>query len=118
MRGIFLLLVLFLVFTDSAEAECWVPRWRFLWDVQTDAQMISDGSACRMVATRVFRTSEVHSIAVASPPKHGSASASGLTVNYRPSSGFKGEDSFVFALSGRRNGIATHTTVRVAVTVK
>ena len=118
MQGIFLLAVLFLGSTASADAACWVPRWRSVWGIETSAQMISDGGPCRTIVSMVFNTSEVHSVTIASPPHHGSASTSGRAVNYRPGAGFKGEDSFVFAIIGRKSGGPTRGTVRVAVTVK
>jgi hypothetical protein len=39
-------------------------------------------------------------------------------VFYIPRAGFKGGDSFVFAISGRRNGNPTRATVKVSVTVQ
>jgi hypothetical protein len=64
-------------------------------------------------------TSEVSSISIASAPRHGAASAaSSGAITYRPKAGFKGEDQFVFALTGRKNGSPQRATIRVYVTVK
>jgi hypothetical protein len=38
-------------------------------------------------------------------------------VIYNPRSGFKGDDSFVFAINGKRNGSPVRATVKVSVTV-
>ena len=118
MRLIFILAVLLCGFVGSAEATCSVPQWRFVWDVETNAYMTTDGSPCWILLGRVFKTGEVHSVTIASAPRNGTASASGLSVHYRPKSGFKGEDSFVFAISGRRSGSPVHASVRVSVTAQ
>jgi len=85
----------------QAEAACTVPRWRFVWDIETDAYMQSDGGRCWTRLTRTSGKTEVHSISIASPPRHGAASVSGLNVFYTPGNGFKGDDAFVFAIQGR-----------------
>ncbi|HEY4142025.1 MAG TPA: Ig-like domain-containing protein [Pseudolabrys sp.] len=118
MRSILILTVLLCGFADLAEANCTVPRWRFIWDVETNGYMTTDGAPCRMRLVRVGRTGEIHSVKIASPPRNGAASASGHLVNYKPKAGFKGEDSFVFAIDGRRNGSPVHATVRVSVTAQ
>jgi hypothetical protein len=118
MRAIFILALLLCGFGGGAQAACWVPNWRFVWDVETNAYITTDGGRCSVVMRRTFRTSEVHSILIASPPRNGAASVSGNSVFYNPRSGFKGEDVFVFAINGRRNGSPVHATVKVSVTVR
>ncbi|HEX5212038.1 MAG TPA: hypothetical protein VFW22_09930 [Pseudolabrys sp.] len=39
-------------------------------------------------------------------------------IVYRPRPGFKGEDEFVFALTGNKDGRPQHATIRVYVTVR
>jgi len=118
MRALFVLAVLLCGLGGRAEAACAVPQWRFVWDVETYAYITTDGSRCSLVFRRTFRTSEVHSITIASAPRSGAASVSGNSVFYSPRSGFKGEDAFVFAIAGRRNGIPVRATVKVNVTVR
>jgi len=118
MRAILIIGLFLCAFGGPAEAACTITPWRFIWDTQTDASMSSDGGPCRSSIIQVFRTGEVHSVKIAAGPRHGAASASGRTVNYRPRAGFKGEDSFVFAINGRRNGNPVQARVRVNVTVR
>ena len=120
MRRVFASALALLLFglTGSAEAACHVVRWRSVWGVETTAYMETDGAVCRTSVSRVWNTSEVHSVNIASPPRSGSASAAGRSVTYRPRPGFKGEDSFVFAIVGRKAGSPQRGTVRVNVTVR
>ena len=118
MRALLVLAVLLCGLGGRADAACAVPEWRFIWDVETNAYMTTDGSRCSLVLRRAFRTSEVHSVAIASAPRNGSATSSGHSVFYIPRAGFKGGDSFVFAISGRRNGNPTRATVKVSVMVQ
>jgi hypothetical protein len=118
MRALFVLAVLLCSLGGRAEAACSVANWRFVWDVETNAYMTTDGGRCSLVMRRTFRTSEVHSIVIASAPRSGVASASGNSVFYNPRSGFRGEDSFVFAIGGRRNGSPVRATVKVLATVR
>lgn len=110
--------VLLCAFVGQAEAACSVPSWRFVWGIETNAYITTTGGSCSLVLRRAFKTSEVHSLAIASGPHNGAASVSANAVTYRPRAGFKGEDSFVFAVSGRRNGGPERATVRVSVTVQ
>ena len=118
MRVLFVLAVLLYSLGGRAEAACDVPQWRFIWDVESNAYMATDGGRCSLAFRRAFRTSEVHSITIATAPRNGSVSASGNAVLYNPRSGFKGDDSFVFAINGKRNGNPVRATVRVSVTVR
>jgi hypothetical protein len=118
MRTLFAVAVLLGALVGQAQAGCWVPDWRFVWDVETSAYMITDGGRCRTAFRRAFRTSEVHSMSLASAPRNGVASVSGHSVIYNPHPGFKGEDSFVFAINGRRNGNPVRATVKVNVSVR
>ena len=118
MRALFVLAALLSGLGARAEAACSVANWRFIWDVETSAYMTTDGGRCSLVIRRTFRTSEVHSIAIATAPRSGVASVSGNSVFYSPRSSFKGEDTFVFAINGRRNGSPVRATVKVNVTVR
>ena len=54
------------------------------------------------------------SLAVASGPSHGSASISGTTATYTPTSGYSGSDSFTYTVSGP-GGTSSPATVSVTV---
>ena len=118
MRRALALGFLLLGFAGSAEAGCYTATWRFKWGTEMNAYMETDGAMCRTSVSRVWNTSEVHSVNIASPPRNGNASAAGRGVSYRPRPGFKGEDSFVFAIVGRKAGSAERGTIRVYVTVR
>src|SRR3546814_1326949 len=51
--------------------------------------------------TTLFRSSggTSDSVAVATPPTHGTALASGTTITYQPSAGYTGADSFTYTAS-------------------
>jgi len=118
MRTFFVFAVLLCGIGGRAEAACSVADWRFVWDVETNAYMTTDGGRCSLVLRRTFRTSEVHAITISSTPRNGNASVSGHSVIYNARSGFKGDDTFVFAVSGRRNGNPVRATVKVSVSVR
>jgi hypothetical protein len=118
MRCIFTFTFLLLWFTSLADAACHVGRWRMVWGTEGSAYMETDGAACRTSVSRVWNTSEVHSVNIVSTARNGSTSVAGRRVTYRPRAGFKGDDSFVFGIVGRKAGIATRATVRVSVTVR
>jgi hypothetical protein len=118
MRALYVLVALLSCFAARAEAACSVANWRFVWGVETSAYMTTEGGRCSLVFRRTFRTSEVHSITIATAPRNGVATVSGNSVFYSPRSSFKGEDTFVFAIDGRRNGNPEHASVKVNVTVR
>src|SRR3546814_3913275 len=54
------------------------------------------------------------SVAVAGPPTHGSAVASGTTITYQPDAGHAGADSFTYTASGP-GGVSAPATVSITV---
>jgi uncharacterized protein YhjY with autotransporter beta-barrel domain len=54
------------------------------------------------------------SVAVASGPSHGSASASGTSISYTPVAGYSGTDSFTYTAS---NGSGTSSPATISITV-
>ncbi|QRY70412.1 putative Ig domain-containing protein (plasmid) [Ensifer sp. PDNC004] len=54
------------------------------------------------------------SVAVASAPSHGTANASGTTINYTPTAGYSGPDSFTYTAT---NAAGTSTAATVSITV-
>ncbi len=118
MRVLGVLAVVLSCFAGRAEAACSAANWRFVWGVETSAYMTTEGGRCSLVFRRTYRTSEVHSIRIATAPRNGVATVSGNSIFYSPRSGFKGEDTFVFAIDGRRNGNPEHASVKVYATVR
>ena len=118
MRVLCVLAVLLCGLGGPAEAACSVANWRFVWGVETSAYLTTEGGRCSLVFRRTFRTSEVHSITIATAPRNGAATVSGNSIFYSPRSGFKGEDTFVFAINGRRNGNPERASVKVYATVR
>src|SRR3546814_20130022 len=66
--------------------------------------------------TTLFRSSggTSDSVAVATPPTHGTALASGTTITYQPSAGYTGADSFTYTAS---NTAGTSAPATVSITV-
>ena len=56
----------------------------------------------------------VNSIAIASAPLHGTASVSGLTILYSPTSGYVGNDSFTYTAT---NSYGTSSAATISVTI-
>lgn len=102
---------------ESAQAECF-GRWQSKWGMEMPGYIVTDGGGCRWRDLRMGATSEVHSISLLTRPQHGTASASISAITYRPRAGFKGEDQFVFALVGKKDGSPQRATIRMHVTVR
>jgi len=103
----------------SAKADCPSVRWNFIFGQETTTSRETDGAPCTFRMTDVGGDRAVYGVEIPVPPKHGSAAPAGrATVVYRPTPGFKGEDSFVFELVGKMGGNPTSARVRVTVTVK
>src|SRR6266852_262449 len=111
MRCAFAFALLFWALPGSAEARCHVAAWRAIWGVETNGYMDTNGSLCRTSVSRVWNTSAVRSVSIASAPQNGTASASGRAVSYQARPGFKGADSFVFAILGEKAGGPQRATV-------
>ena len=107
------------LFPLAAEAGCSSVNWNFRFGQETTTSRETDGAPCSFRMTNVGGDSAVYGIEVPTPPKHGTTSATGrASLVYRPTPGFKGEDSFVFELVGKMGGTPTSARVRVTVTVK
>lgn len=114
-------LVLFGVMTlpFAAKASCPSVRWNFKFGQETTTSRETDGTPCFFWMTDVGGDGAIYGIEIATPPKNGTALTSGRTmVVYKPKTGFKGEDSFVFELVGKLEGDPNRAKVRVTVTVK
>ena len=108
-----------LVLPLAAEADCPSVRWNFKFGQETTTARETDGTPCFFRMTDVGGDGAIYGVEIATPPKNGIALASGRTmVVYKPKTGFKGEDSFVFELIGKLEGNPTSAKVRVTVVVK
>ncbi|MCX7512933.1 fibronectin type III domain-containing protein [Frateuria hangzhouensis] len=59
-------------------------------------------------------TGTATSVAIGTPPSHGTAVASGTTISYQPAAGYAGADSFTYTAS---DGITTTSAATVSITV-
>ena len=107
------------MFPLAADASCSSGSWNFKFGEETTTSRETDGTPCFFRMTDVGADGAIDGVEIATPPKNGTAMASGRTmVVYKPKAGFKGEDSFVFELVGKPEGNPTSAKVRVTVVVK
>jgi hypothetical protein len=79
--------------------------------------VVSSGRVCGFMVSTGPRD-HFDSVGIAERPKHGILlPRSGVGVNYRSSAGYKGEDSFVFTVTGEIQSTRGTARVRVRVTV-
>ena len=104
---------------SAANADCPSVNWNFRFGQETTTSRVTDGAPCIFRITNVGGDGAIYGVEIATPPKNGTALASGRSlVAYKPKADFKGEDSFVFELVGKLGGTPTSAKVRVTVTVK
>ncbi|MCM2474840.1 tandem-95 repeat protein [Rhizobium sp. CG5] len=60
--------------------------------------------------------SGTESLTAVSTPSHGSASISGATLSYTPTSGYSGTDSFTYTVTDSASGLSDSATVSLTVT--
>ena len=99
-------------------AECQSAPVRLALGSHTGATMtMGAGAACAIALTGIDLT--VNELAVLTAPRHGKVAPRGRTgVVYRADSGYRGEDTFDFAVRGRSDGEDGISVVRVQVTVR
>jgi hypothetical protein len=118
MRRLVLGLVISLPFASIANAKCVGARYSMRLGTELSIQRTTDGAPC----THNVGSSRdpIYGIDVRSKPKHGSlAIVRRLTIVYRPSQGFRGEDSYAFQWIGKQGGTTPSAmTINVSVTVK
>lgn len=117
MRRVFLGLIFSLACASLADAKCVGASYRIRLGTEISIHRDTDGAPC---IHRVFNSGDpIYGVWVRSQPKHGSLTiARRLTIVYRPSPGFKGEDSYVFQWVGKQGGTTPSAlTVNVSVTV-
>jgi len=107
-----------LLFVSMANAKCVGPSYGMKLGTELSIHRDSDGSACRhnVGGSR----DPIYGIDVRSNPKHGSLTiVRRLTIVYRPTPGFKGDDSYAFQWVGKQGGTTPSAmTINVSVTVR
>lgn len=114
-----LFVVLFLVCSvPMAHAACDARIMsRFQWgDPGNGAMSVGSGESCA-INVRALGTSQISGVKIARAPKNGTATVGGTGAVYRSKAGFKGSDSFSFAITGKGDRSQGTSTIEVSVTV-
>jgi hypothetical protein len=104
--------------TSPALAECSVPHGTMFPGVETSQTMrVTSGRNCGIILYAAGQ-SRFDAVGTAERPKHGTLSPRmGVGVTYRSAPGYRGEDSFVFTVTGRFSSGTGTARVRVHVSV-
>jgi hypothetical protein len=103
---------------SPAFAECSVPHFSFFPGAVVESSMtVTSGRNCGVLVFAAGQ-SRFDSVGISVRPKHGALSPRmGVGVTYRSAPGFKGEDSFVYTITGKmRTGSGT-ATVKIRISV-
>jgi hypothetical protein len=115
---VYLVLAAGLLFISTADAKCVGPRYDVRLGSELSIHRDSDGAPClhNVGSSR----DPIFGVDVKARPKHGSLTVvRRLTIVYRPSPGFKGEDSYAFQWVGKLGGTTPSAmTINVSVTVR
>lgn len=107
-----------LALASAASAKCVGPRYSIKLGTELSIHRDTDGGSClhNVASSR----DPIYGIDIRSNPKHGSLTIiRRLSVVYRPTPGFKGEDSYVFQWVGKQGGTTPSAmTINVTVTVR
>ncbi|MGN6571786.1 MAG: hypothetical protein ACTHLO_10265 [Pseudolabrys sp.] len=102
---------------SPADAACHITRFHFRFGQTFPAQAeVGSGQTCGF-ALHAGRDSVFRAIRIIAPPAHGTATARLTGVGYRAQAGYKGEDSFSFAVIGHNRDTSEPARVDVSVTV-
>jgi len=105
----------------DASAACNATRFRFNLGAEPNTwtnMVVSSGKRCSILLHAGSR-STFSAFSVTAPPRNGTAHIeAGARAVYQSRPGYKGEDSFSFAVSGTGAHGSGKTTIRVAVTVQ
>jgi hypothetical protein len=115
-----LLLILSFSFLFCASAQACTFRFSFVFGRVTNGTLLAaSGESCAVTTTRTGSKTVIKSVKITSPPKNGSASAGPIGVTYRSKPGFKGNDSFTFAVFGDGDaGTNVTATVQMSATIQ
>jgi hypothetical protein len=99
-------------------AECSLTRFSFYPGAEVSSNMIvSSGRSCG-VNLHAAGESRFDNVGISVRPKHGTLSArAGGGVTNRASPGYKGEDSFVFTVTGKMHTGSGTATIKISVNV-
>ncbi|MBR1124379.1 hypothetical protein JQ628_22820 [Bradyrhizobium lablabi] len=118
MQRLILGLVFYLALASTVDAKCVGSRYSVRLGTDLNIQRTTDGTPC----THSIGSSRdpIYGIDVKSRPKHGSlVIIRRLAIVYRPTPGFKGQDSYIFQWVGKLGGTTPSAmTMNVSVTVK
>jgi hypothetical protein len=122
MRHLLAVAALSLLAATPCAAGCHTSRFNFYFGQDVPATMrVTSGAPCSIKLV-LGRRSNVESIAVTEPAKHGAASYNGSIgypeIAYRSSPGYKGSDAFAFSLKGQSTRRGGAGTVHVSVDVE
>ena len=116
--ALLVLLALQWIGADKAAINCQATPFAFRPGTQSDVTMRVEGGRSCDLAARIGSAS-IEDLAIESSPQFGMIQPRGRTgVVYRTRVGHKGDDFFVLALNGRRDGEAGSMLVRVKVEVE
>lgn len=118
MRHILLVPALLLLLVSVADARCVGPRYDVRLGTELSIHRDSDGSPCQHTISG--SRDPIYGIDVKSNPRHGSLSiVRRLSIVYRPTPGFRGEDAYSFQWVGKQGGITPSAmTIHVSVTIR
>jgi hypothetical protein len=119
MRNLFFgCLVLASCSASPALAECSLPYFQFFPGVTVESTMtVTSGRNCGVLLYAAGQ-SRFDSVGIAIRPKHGTLSPRmGVGVTYRSVAGFKGEDSFVYTVTGKMHTGSGTATIKIRVVV-
>lgn len=102
-----------------AFAVCLIEPWSipYLGSNTSTTMLASSGQVCQ-IDPGAGGTNIITSVTISAAPANGSASVNGDAVLYQSQSGFTGQDSFAFTLSGSGPGGSGSSSVQVSVTVR
>ena len=103
--------------TSQADAACSITRFQFRFGQTFPAQAeLGSGQYCGF-ALHAGRGTVFQAIRIVERPKHGTATTRLTGVGYRARAGYKGADSFAFAVIGHSPDSDQPARVEVSVTV-
>jgi hypothetical protein len=100
----------------SSACALFGPAYRFASDIVEWNMTIASGGSCVRGLRGALAT--LDEIKILSPPEFGQVTVAGPGFIYKPSSDFRGADSFAFLVSGKINRVSGSSTVRILVTVR
>jgi len=119
MRGLLIGgIVLASVIASPAYAECSVPFSKFFPGSESGQTMtVTSGRNCGIILHAAGQ-SRFDAVDIVERPKHGTLSRRmGVGLTYRSAAGYRGDDSFVFSVTGQMSSGSGTARIRVRVTV-